>query len=164
MAVMGGVPPRHCTLREFGEGVDDTQLMLRPIRVRSSNGSGEAPQATVLELIAANAEASAQVSSFETVAGRAAMMGFLMATVDESVTGTSLFQDIDADALVPFLMLLAAVCAAAGSAALAWQASNHVAGILQRGCRNIVDTAVDNIIEGLFFESSDAQAWDSEHK
>ena len=87
-----------------------------------------------------------------------------MATVDESVTGTSLFHNIDAEALVPFLLLLATVCAAAGSAALAWQASNHVAGILSRGCRNIVDTAVDSIIEGLFFEASDSQAWDSEAK
>ena len=72
-----GAPPRHCTLREFGEGVDESQLMLRPIRVRASGERGEAPQATVLELIAANAEASAQVSSFETVAGRAAMVGVI---------------------------------------------------------------------------------------
>jgi hypothetical protein len=74
MAMISGVPPRHCTLREFGDGIDESQLMLRPIRVRSSNGSAEVPQATVLELIAANAEASAQVESFETVAGRAAMV------------------------------------------------------------------------------------------
>lgn len=69
--------PRLCTLREFGEGVDEAQLMLRPIRVRSSGEGVETPQATVLELIAANAEASAQVQSFETVAGRAAMVSAL---------------------------------------------------------------------------------------
>lgn len=164
MAMISGVPPRHCTLREFGDGIDESQLMLRPIRVRSSNGSADVPQATVLELIAANAEASAQVESFETVAGRAAMMGFLMATVKESVTGVSVFQGIEADALVPLLTLLAGVCAVAGSAALAWQASNHVAGILRTGCRNIMDTAVDSIIEGLFFETTDSQPWDSAKK
>lgn len=88
-------------------------------------------------------------------------MAFVMATLDESVTGTSLFQGINADQLIPLFLLLAGVCTTAGAAALAWQASNHVADILRKGCRNIMDTAVDSIIEGLFFEATDAQSWDS---
>jgi hypothetical protein len=133
-------PPKFSTLRNFGEGGAAVMSGL---------------EGSVLELLAANVQATADLKRFETLSGRMAMMAFFVAIGIEVVTGNSVFKGIDIKDLGEFAALSGVATLTAAGFAFAWRARTDVASTLSKGALKLVDTAVDNMIDGLFFEEDE---------
>ncbi|XP_058084472.1 stress enhanced protein 2, chloroplastic [Magnolia sinica] len=134
--------PRVCTLRSYGSGRDGL------IRTR--------PDADVSPFFASLSdyiENSKNSQDFETISGRLAMVVFAGAVTVEVVTGNSLFRKMDLQAIAEAsgVCFAAVVCAAA----FAWisSARTRVGRIFTVRCNTFVDSLVDNIVDGLFYES-----------
>eukprot|EP00245_Coleochaete_scutata_P014437 TRINITY_DN614_c0_g2_i1.p1 TRINITY_DN614_c0_g2~~TRINITY_DN614_c0_g2_i1.p1 ORF type:complete len:248 (-),score=56.21 TRINITY_DN614_c0_g2_i1:651-1394(-) len=139
---------RTASLNEFGEPKS-------PCEVAKDVAVDPLFSMSVMELLVANVQAKVQMEDFEVFSGRMAMMIFFSAVLVESLTGDGVFSGIDGESLAAVAFI--AVAGAAGTAFLAMGArSKEVAAILAAGCKNLVDSAVDNVIEGLFFDAGPA--------
>lgn len=143
--------PRMCTLRDFSLG---------PLPVDMSEKSivAEAPDATLVDLLLASAEASSQAKDFETLSGRVSMMCFAVALGVEYATGSSIFSGIDMSALTGFLGVCFVAVSSMGAYAFASQGKRRASDILASGCNRLVDSAVDCIMEGTFFDDPQARS------
>ncbi|GJP47372.1 hypothetical protein CLOM_g6570 [Closterium sp. NIES-68] len=145
------VVPRLCHLEDFHESstgeaaVRPAELAVRVV----DDGHGK----RLADLLMATVEASAQVEDLETVAGRGAMVALALALLVEFATGNGVFSGVDPAALLPALSLGLAAAVVSGAYAVAWRAKRHVADILAHGCLHWMDAAVDNIIDGAFFDA-----------
>lgn len=135
------LPPRMCTLREFGEGM---------VAVDS-----DAQVSTFFQSLAANIEFSAKVQDWEILSGRLAMMVFASAVLVEAVTGNSVFEKMDPQRLLEVCAaVLASIFVAAGFA-VALQAKTRVAYTVSKGYENLMNTLIDNVIDSLLFDRED---------
>lgn len=91
---------------------------------------------------------------FEIFSGRLAMIAFTGAVTVELVTGNSLFRKMDLQGIVQ----AAGVCLGAiiSAAAFAWFSSTRtrVGRIFTISCNSFVDSLIDNLIDGLFYEGN----------
>lgn len=133
-------PPKFTTLRPFGEA--------GAVVMSGLEGS-------LFELLAANIEATADLKRFETLSGRMAMMAFFLAIGVEIVTGNSIFKGIDVKELLQFAALAGLATLTAAGFAFAWRARSDVASSLSKGALKLVDAAVDNVIDGLFYDEEE---------
>jgi hypothetical protein len=133
-------PPKFTTLRPFGE---------------AGAGVMSGLEGSLFELLAANIEATADLKRFETLSGRMAMMAFFVAIGVEIVTGNSIFKGIDVKELVQFAALAGLATLTAAGFAFAWRARSDVASSLSKGALKLVDAAVDNVIDGLFYDEEE---------
>lgn len=92
---------------------------------------------------------------FETLSGRMAMMAFFFAIGVEIVTGNSIFKGIDVKELMQFAALSGLATLTAAGFAFAWRARSDVASSLSKGALKLVDAAVDNVIDGLFYDDEE---------
>ncbi|CAN4125575.1 unnamed protein product [Withania somnifera] len=139
--------PRLTTLRSFGSdpvGVIKTK--------NSFNGEDEEVSpffATLSEYI----ESSKKSQDFEIVSGRLAMIVFAATVSMEVVTGNSVFRKTDFQGIAE----AAGVCigAIACAALFAWSSSsrNRVGRIFTLGCNTFVDSLIDQIVDGLFYDN-----------
>lgn len=97
-------------------------------------------------------ENSRRSSYFEIVSGRLAMVVFAVAVGTEVVTGDSLFKKIDVEDLAGAIGACTAVVVCSATFASMSSAKAGIAKQLMLGCNNFVDSFVDNIIDGLFFD------------
>eukprot|EP00271_Cylindrocystis_brebissonii_P022567 TRINITY_DN8730_c0_g1_i1.p1 TRINITY_DN8730_c0_g1~~TRINITY_DN8730_c0_g1_i1.p1 ORF type:complete len:272 (+),score=44.84 TRINITY_DN8730_c0_g1_i1:448-1263(+) len=162
--------PRVCTLREFSDSAVDEeavwqQEMCRLEAESSTSTASNTLASPLLGLLAATAEATSQVSDFETLSGRAAMIGLTAALGVEFFTGNGVFSGLD---VIAFGQLLAACLAASGAAAslaVGWRSKQHVSNLLSSGYLQTVDWVVDMVMEGLLFdEVKGLQPWQGSEK
>lgn len=133
-------PPKFTTLRPFGDG---------------GAGVMSGLEGSLFELLAANIQATADLKRFETLSGRMAMLAFFVAIGVEIVTGNSVFKGIDVKELGQFAALSGLAALTAAGFAFAWRARSDVASSLSRGALKLVDAAVDNVIDGLFYDEEE---------
>ncbi|XP_077213623.1 stress enhanced protein 2 [Tasmannia lanceolata] len=134
--------PRLCTLRSYGSGRDDL--------VRTRRDADVSP---FLASLSDYIENSRKTQDFEIFSGRLAMVVFAGAMTVEVVTGNSLFRKMDLQGIAEAggVCLGAIICAAA----FAWfsSARTRVGRIFTLGCNTFVDSLIDNLIDGLFYEN-----------
>uniref|UniRef100_A0A5B7B9S4 Stress enhanced protein 2 n=1 Tax=Davidia involucrata TaxID=16924 RepID=A0A5B7B9S4_DAVIN len=137
--------PRLCTLRSYGSGV---------MKRRSDGGGGDIDGevspffATLSEYI----ESSKKSQDFEIISGRLAMIVFAATVTMEVVTGNSLFRKMDLQGIAE----AAGVCLGAVTCAaiFAWfsSARNRVGRIFTISCNTFIDSLIDQIVDGLFYD------------
>ncbi|KAI5063734.1 hypothetical protein GOP47_0022281 [Adiantum capillus-veneris] len=136
------LPPRMCSLREFGEGM---------VAVDS-----DAKVSNFFELLAANIELSYKVQDWEILSGRLAMMVFASAVLIEAITGNSVFEKMDPQRVLEiFGAIFASVFVAAGFA-IALQAKTRVAYTVSKGYENMMNSLIDNVFDSLLFDREDS--------
>ncbi|CBI21502.3 hypothetical protein VitviT2T_011110 [Vitis vinifera] len=143
--------PRLCTLRSYGP---DRSGVIKTRR----DGDDVSPFfATLSEYI----ESSKKSQDFEIISGRLAMIVFAATVTMEMVTGNSLFRKMDLQGIAE----AGGVCvgAVACAAVFAWfsSARNRVGRIFTISCNTFIDSLIDRIIDGLFYES-ESNDWSDE--
>ncbi|BBN03903.1 hypothetical protein MPTK1_3g00500 [Marchantia polymorpha subsp. ruderalis] len=134
-------PPRFATLRAFGEAGGNGVV----------TGFGGT---SVFELLAASIEASKQVRNWEVLSGRLAMLALSIAIGVEFCTGNSVFEGVNLTELQGAAALCAVATVSAASFAYAWRAKADVVSMMSRNYKTMMDSALDNLIDGLFFDES----------
>ncbi|KAL2635782.1 hypothetical protein R1flu_007261 [Riccia fluitans] len=134
-------PPRFATLRAFGEAGGDGVV----------TGFGGT---SVFELLAASIEATKQVRNWEVLSGRLAMLALSVAIGVEFFTGNSVFEGVNWVELQGAAALCAVATISAGAFAYAWRAKEDVVYLMSKNYKNMMDSALDNLIDGLFFDES----------
>ncbi|KAK1301799.1 hypothetical protein QJS10_CPB12g01302 [Acorus calamus] len=132
--------PRVCTLRSYG----------RDVVIRTRKDADVSPfLASLVDYI----ENSKKTQDFETLSGRLAMMAFTGTVTVELLTGNSVFRKMDVGAIAEAggVCLCAVLCAAV----FAWFSSNRnrVGRIFTLGCNSFVDSLIDNLVDGLFYDT-----------
>ncbi|XAR73301.1 hypothetical protein NMG60_11007221 [Bertholletia excelsa] len=139
--------PRLCTLRSYAS---DRAGVIRPMKDgRDDDGEVSPFFATLSDYI----ESSKKSQDIETISGRLAMVVFAATVGTEVVTGNSLFRKMDLEGIEEAVgVCLAAVACAA---IFAWfsSARNRVGRIFTTGCNTLIDSLIDQIVDGLFYES-----------
>ncbi|XP_010526633.1 PREDICTED: stress enhanced protein 2, chloroplastic [Tarenaya hassleriana] len=143
--------PRLCTLRSYGSDRG-------PVIVARRDGSGDGGAAVeeaspFFETLSEYIESSKKSQDFEIITGRIAMIVFAATVTEEIVTGNSVFKKLDVEGLSE---AIGACLGAMGCAAIfAWLtiARNRVGGIFTVSCNSFIDSLIDQIVDGLFYES-----------
>ncbi|XP_047972894.1 stress enhanced protein 2, chloroplastic [Salvia hispanica] len=135
--------PRVCTLRTYG---GDRGGVIKAARK-------EVEMSRFFEMLSDYVESSKKSHDFEIISGRLAMIVFAATVGVEIVTGNSVFRKMDLVGIEE----AAGVCAAAvaSAAVFAWFSinRNRVGRILTIGCNTFIDSLIDNIVDGLFYDS-----------
>ncbi|XP_010261117.1 PREDICTED: stress enhanced protein 2, chloroplastic [Nelumbo nucifera] len=134
--------PRVCTLRSYGS--DRTGV----IKTRE-----DAQLSPFFASLSEYIENSKKSQDFEIISGRVAMMVFAATVTKEVITGNSLFQKMDLQGIeeAAGVCLGAVVCAAI----FAWfsSARTRVGRIFTVSCNTFIDSLIDNLVDGLFYET-----------
>ncbi|XP_059624371.1 stress enhanced protein 2, chloroplastic [Cornus florida] len=153
--------PRLCTLRSYGS--DQVGVMMKPRRHGGDDEGGDGVSsspffATLSEYI----ESSKKSQDFEIISGRLAMVVFAATVTMEVVTGNSLFKKMD----LPRIAEAAGVCLGAVTCAaiFAWfsSARTRVGRIFTFKCNTLIDSLVDQIVDGLFYDGDQLSDWSDE--
>ncbi|TKY60347.1 Stress enhanced protein 2 [Spatholobus suberectus] len=144
--------PRLCTLRSYGSD------RVGVIKSRKEGGDDVSPFfATLSEYI----DSSKKSHDFEIISGRLAMMVFAATVTMEMVTGNSVFRKMDIEGITEAggVCLGAVTCAAL----FAWfsSARKRVGRIFTVSCNAFIDSVIDQIVDGLFYEG-DPSDWSDE--
>ncbi|KAM3359726.1 Stress enhanced protein 2, chloroplastic [Capsicum chinense] len=140
--------PRLTTLRSFGSD---------PVGViKTKNGSFDGEDEEVSPFFATLSEyieSSKKSQDFEIISGRLAMIVFAATVSMEVVTGNSVFRKTDFQGIAE----AAGVCigAVACAAIFAWSSSSRtrVGRIFTLGCNTFIDSLIDQIVDGLFYDN-----------
>ncbi|KAK7318539.1 hypothetical protein RJT34_03242 [Clitoria ternatea] len=139
--------PRLCNLRSYGSD--------RAGLIKSDDVSPFF--ATLSDYI----ESSKKSHDFEIISGRLAMMVFAATVTMELVTGNSVFRKMDIEVITE----AGGVClgAVTFAAFFAWfsSARNRVGRIFTVSCNAFIDSVIDQIVDGLFFDT-DPTDWSDE--
>lgn len=136
--------PRVTTLRSFG---DDRGGVIRANR--------EDQVSPFFLTLSDYVESSKKSHDFEIISGRLAMIVFAATVGMEIVTGNSVFRKMDLQGIEEGG---GACVAAIGCAAVfAWFSSNRsrVGRMFSVSCNTFIDSLIDNIIDGLFYDNND---------
>ncbi|OMP02543.1 Chlorophyll A-B binding protein [Corchorus olitorius] len=135
--------PRLCTLRSYGSDRGGV------LKTRREEGYEVSP---FFETLSEYIESTKKSQDFEIISGRLAMIVFAATVTEEFVTGNSLFRKMDLQGIEEAggVCLLAMTCAAA----FAWLSSarNKVGRIFTVSCNSFIDSFIDQIVDGLFYE------------
>ncbi|KAL9329690.1 hypothetical protein ACSQ67_004693 [Phaseolus vulgaris] len=135
--------PRLCTLRSYGSD------RFGVIKTRREGGDEVLP---FFAALSDYIESSKKSQDFEIISGRLAMMVFAGTVAMEVVTGNSVFRKMDIEGITEAggVCLGAVTCAAL----FAWfsSARNRVGRIFSVGCNAFIDSVIDQIVDGLFYE------------
>ncbi|KAG8373307.1 hypothetical protein BUALT_Bualt11G0010400 [Buddleja alternifolia] len=144
--------PRVCTLRSYG---GDRGGVMKAKKMSENEVS------RFFETLSEYVESSKKSHDFEIISGRLAMVIFAATISMEVVTGNSVFRKMDLQGIVEAVgVCLAAITSAA---ILAWFSSNRtrVGRIFTISCNTFIDSLIDQIIDGLFYET-DISDWSDE--
>lgn len=145
--------PRLCTLRSYGSESRDG--VVRAPLGGGGGGDGVSPFFTSL---AEYIESSRKSHDFEIVSGRLAMVAFAAAVAVESVTGNSLFKKLDLQQIEEAGGVCLAVIASAAIFALFSSNRKRIGRMFTLSCNSLVDSLIDKLIDGLFYEG-DLSDW-----
>ncbi|CAG7866582.1 unnamed protein product, partial [Brassica rapa] len=150
--------PRLCTLRSYGS----------EMIVAKKDGGGGGDEGSEVELaspffetLTDYIESSKKSQDFETISGRLAMIVFAATVAEEVVTGNSLFKKLDVEGLSE---AIGAGLGAMGCAAVfAWLtiSRKRVGRIFTVSCNSFIDSLVDQIVDGLFYDTKPSD-WSDE--
>ncbi|KAH1251109.1 hypothetical protein AAZX31_05G171300 [Glycine max] len=147
--------PRLCTLRSYGS---DRAGVLIKTRKEGDDDDVSPFFAALSDYI----ESSKKSHDFEIISGRLAMMVFAATVTMEMVTGNSMFRKMDIEGITEAggVCLGAVTCAAL----FAWfsSARNRVGRIFTVSCNAFIDSVIDQIVDGLFYEGDDPTDWPDE--
>ncbi|CAL1380127.1 unnamed protein product [Linum trigynum] len=141
--------PRLCTLRSYG----DDRFAVVKTRKNYGGGIGDYEVSPFFETLSEYIESSKKSQDFETISGRVAMIVFAATVAAEVVTGNSVVGKLD---LVGIEEAGGACLAAVVfAAAFAWVSSarNGVGKIFTSGCNYVIDSLVDDVVDGLFYDT-----------
>ncbi|KAJ7956906.1 Stress enhanced protein 2, chloroplastic [Quillaja saponaria] len=145
--------PRLCTLRSYAS---DRAGVFKTTK-RDAVDDVSPFFATLSEYI----ESFEKSQDFETISGRLAMIVFAASVTEELVTGNSVFRKMDVQGIAEAggVCLGAVTCAAL----FAWfsSARNRVGRIFTISCNTFIDSLIDQIVDGLFYES-ELKDWSDE--
>lgn len=134
--------PRVCTLRSFGGD--------RGGVIRANREEDQVPR--FFEILSDYVESSKKSHDFEIISGRLAMIVFAATVGMEIATGNSVFRKMDLQGIEE----AGGVCVAAiaSAAVFAWFSSNRsrVGRIFTVSCNTFIDSLIDNIVDGLFYD------------
>ncbi|VVB02471.1 unnamed protein product [Arabis nemorensis] len=150
--------PRLCTLRSYGSEM----VVARKDGGYGGGGGSETEIASpFFETLTDYIESSKKSQDFETISGRLAMIVFAATVAEEVVTGNSLFKKLDVEGLSE---AIGAGLGAMGFAAIfAWLtiSRNRVGRIFTVSCNSFIDSLVDQIVDGLFYDTEPSD-WSDE--
>lgn len=136
--------PRLCTLRTYAsDGM---------IKIKNSTNGEHIEVSPFFATLSDYIESSKKSQDFEIIFGRLAMIVFAATVTVEVVTGNSLFRKMELEGIAE----AAGVCvgAVACAAVFAWfsSARNKVGRIFTVSCSTFIDSLIDQIVDGLFYE------------
>lgn len=136
--------PRMCNLRSYGSD---------PIAVIKTRRDGGDEASPFFETLSEYIESSKKSQDFEIISGRLAMIVFAATVTTEVVTGNSLFSKMDVQGIEEAIGVC--VGAVAFAAIFAWfsSARSRVGRMFTVTCSTFIDTLIDQIVDGLFYES-----------
>ncbi|KAK4366810.1 hypothetical protein RND71_014690 [Anisodus tanguticus] len=139
--------PRLTTLRSFGSD---------PVGViKTKNGfHGEDDEVSpFFATLSYYIESSKKSQDFEIISGRLAMIVFAATVSMEVVTGNSVFRKTDFQGIAEAAGV--SIAAVACAAIFAWTSSSRskVGRIFTVGCNTFIDSLIDQIVDGLFYEN-----------
>ncbi|CAK9320315.1 unnamed protein product [Citrullus colocynthis] len=140
--------PRLCTLRSFGS---DPVVPIKTKRVAvgdSANDDVSPFFATLSEYI----ESSKDSHEFEIISGRLAMIVFAATVTMEVVTGNSVFRKMDLEGIEEAVGVCLGAVTLAAIFAFSSNARNRVGRIFSISCNTFIDSLIDQIVDGLFYE------------
>ncbi|ESR41274.1 Stress enhanced protein 2 [Citrus sinensis] len=144
--------PRLCTLRSYGS--DKAGV----IKTKRDGGDEVSP---FFETLSEYIDSSKKSHDFEIISGRLAMVVFAVTVTNECVTGNSVFGKMD----MQWIEEAGGVCLGAivFAAIFAWfsSARNRVGRMFTLSCNTFIDSLIDQIVDGLFYES-DLSDWSDE--
>lgn len=147
--------PRLCTLRSYGSD------RFGVIKTRKDGMHGDDDVSNFFATLSEYIESSKKSHDFEIISGRLAMMVFAATVTMELVTGNSVFRKMDVEGITEAggVCLGAVTCAAL----FAWFSStrNRVGRIFSISCNTFIDSVIDQIVDGLFYESEQSD-WSDE--
>ncbi|KDP35239.1 hypothetical protein JCGZ_09398 [Jatropha curcas] len=136
--------PRLCTLRSYGED------RFGVVKMKRDGGDEVSP---FFDTLSDYIESSKKSHDFEIISGRLAMIVFAVTVATEVVTGNSVFRKMDLQGIAE----AAGIClgAVTSAAVFAWfsSARNRVGRIFTSSCNTFIDSLIDEIVDGLFYES-----------
>ncbi|CAA7042000.1 unnamed protein product [Microthlaspi erraticum] len=152
--------PRLCTLRSYGS---EMVVARKDGGDGGGGGGGSEPElaSPFFETLTDYIESSKKSQDFETISGRLAMIVFAATVAEEVVTGNSLFKKLDVEGLSE---AIGAGLGAMGFAAVfAWLtiSRNRVGKIFTVSCNSFIDSLVDQIVDGLFYDTEPSD-WSDE--
>ncbi|KAF5202646.1 Stress enhanced protein 2 protein [Thalictrum thalictroides] len=140
--------PRVCTLRSFSSN-GPGQVKTR----RDVDDDASIRVSSFFASLSEYIENSRKTQDYEIISGRFAMVVFAATVAVEIVTGNSIFKKMDLQeiARIAGICLGAIIC----SASCAWLSSarTKVGRIFIINCNTFIDSLIDNLIDGLFFEN-----------
>ncbi|CAN1157792.1 Stress enhanced protein 2, chloroplastic [Linum perenne] len=151
--------PRLCTLRSYGD--DRFGVVKRKKDGSGGGGGGDYEVSRFFETLSEYIESSKKSQDFEIILGRFAMVIFAATVALEVVTGNSVLRKLD---LVGIEEAGGACFGAVVFAAIfAWVSSarNRVGKIFTFGCNSFIDTIIDDLVDGLFYDT-DLSDWSDE--
>lgn len=143
--------PRLTTLRSFGS--DRGVGVLRTRRDGGGVGDGGSRLSPFLANLYDYVESTKKSQDFETISGRLAMVVFVATVSEELVTGNSVFGKMDLQGIAEAAGICFAAVACAAIFASVSAARNRVGTIFTVGCNSFIDSLIDNIVDGLFYDS-----------
>ncbi|KAL8127447.1 stress enhanced protein 2, chloroplastic [Apium graveolens] len=143
--------PRLCTLRSYGS---EGGAMIKSNK--SSGGAGDLEDGEVSRFfgtLSEYIESSKKSQDFEIISGRLAMIVFAGTIIMESMTGNSTFRKMEVQGIAEAAGVCVAAITCAATFAYFSSARNRVGRIFTVGCNTFIDSLIDQIIDGLFYES-----------
>ncbi|XP_065873233.1 stress enhanced protein 2, chloroplastic [Euphorbia lathyris] len=138
--------PRLCTLRSYGED------RFAVVKTRKDGGD---EVSRFFETLSDYIESSKKSHDFEIISGRLAMMVFAATVTTEWVTGNSIFGKVEIQGIEEAggVCLVGIICSA--TFAYFSSARNRVGGIFKSSCNTLIDSLIDDIVDGLFYNDDD---------
>ncbi|XP_019197850.1 PREDICTED: stress enhanced protein 2, chloroplastic-like [Ipomoea nil] len=150
--------PRMCTLRSFGS---DPVGVIKTKTGSVAAGDDDEEVSPFFATLSDYIESSKKSQDFEIISGRLAMIVFAATVTTEVVTGNSLFRKMELQGIAE----AAGVCLGAVSCAaiFAWfsSARSRVDRIFSLGCNTLIDSLIDQIVDGIFYDT-DHNDWTDE--
>ncbi|KAL5714805.1 hypothetical protein ACHQM5_016715 [Ranunculus cassubicifolius] len=160
-------PKKELSIQKYTPADNNkVSIVLQPrvtnLRSYSSDGSGAVRKrgyvdddgvSSFFASLAEYVENTRNSEDFEIILGRLAMVIFAATVTAETVTGNSMFRKMDLDEIAKGAgVCLGAVICAAG---FAWfsSARTKVGGIFNSNCSTFIDSLIDKLIDGLFYEN-----------
>ncbi|KAH9616213.1 hypothetical protein KSS87_019298 [Heliosperma pusillum] len=158
--------PRLCTLRSYGPSDREGGVIKTLTRAKDYGGSnnnsnisingGEELMSPFFANLYEYIESTKKSQDIEIISGRLAMIVFAATICVELATGNSVFKKMDVQGLEEGLGACLAAVACAASFAYSTSARKKVGRIFTVSYNAFIDTLIDNIVDGLFFDDNDA--------
>jgi hypothetical protein len=141
--------PRLCTLRSYGSD---------RVGVMKSRKDGGSAVSSFFATLSDYVESSKKSQDFETISGRLAMIVFAVTLMTEEVTGNSLFKKMEVEGIAEALGVCLGAVTCAAIFAYFSSARTRVGKIFTLSCNTFIDSLIDQVVDGLFYDS-DLSDW-----